>query len=241
MHVIHGRDEKWRLYVGQSNVLRIHIKYQHQDFRYRRDNSSLHTKAMQDSKFDHFVIFAVLPKALPARLDTDDKRVLLLNVLEMWCALLFQTLQPGDLGKWCPPAHQPSSSSGAAPPWFGLNMALPVAHMGEIEKKAGLSWTKHWAEVWKPSLDPLAQEYREVELLGGPARGNNGEVVPSTVAAATTKPKVVYRNRPAEKVYVSLGLPWIVSALAVGIYIGFSIGSAARRAPVPVVIKRRWW
>lgn len=218
MHMIHGRDEKWRLYVGQSLQLRVRIKYQHQDFRYRRDNSSLHTKAMQDSKWDHFVIFAVLPKALPAGLDTDDKRALLLSVLEMWCALLFETLQPQDLAKWCPPTHQPPSQ----PLWFGLNMRLPIDHSGDVERKAGVSWTKHWAAVLESSLDPLAQEYREVDLLGGPPRGKDGEIIPSTAATATAKPQVVWRTRKVqEQVFVPTS-PGLLFLVFVG---GFCLGA----------------
>lgn len=234
MHMIHGRDEKWRLYVGQSVNLRVRIKYQHRDFRHRRDHSSLHTKAMQDSKWDHFLIFAVLPKALPVRLATDEKRALLLNVLEMWCALLFHTLQPQDLAKWCPPSHQPSTT----PLWFGLNMQLPIEHAGGIERKAGLSWTKHWADVLNTSVDPMAQEYREVDLLGGPPRGEDGEVEASTVAPVTPKPRVVWRTRTVEKpVEVTVGRMWIVAAFAFGCWIGRIANSPVA---APVKRARRW-
>lgn len=90
-----GLDKKVRLYIGQANSIRPRIA-QHLNFRYRRDNPSLHYHALQQSIFNQFGLAALLPSpnignhALPG-LDRPD---LLLNLLEMWMCLVFRTLPP---------------------------------------------------------------------------------------------------------------------------------------------------
>lgn len=222
--MIHGVDGRWRLYVGQSAQLKNRIKRQHQDFRYRRDNSSLHNRAMDQSKWDNFVIAAVLPATLPPALDTPEKRALLLNVLEMWCALLFKTLQLRDLIQWSPPSR---ASDRAKCPWFGLNMQLPIEHAGQIDKREGLSWTKHWADVLAASEDPVALEYRRVNLLRG--QRQNEEVVTRPFGRQTA----TRNNGGASNVMM------VVMAMVTGIVIGISIGRKIG-STVPHVGRRRW-
>lgn len=91
IHIIHGRDKHYRYYAGQSNDLATRIKKQHLNFRYRYQNPSLHYHAMHESDFDTFVIVARIPDAEMARWKNEEM-ALVLNILEMWCALCFGTL-----------------------------------------------------------------------------------------------------------------------------------------------------
>ena len=106
--MIEGVDNNWRFYVGQSDNMSFRIRRQHQNFRYRRDNPSFHNFAMQKSRWDHFVILAELPPGPTAAGFTHQEQGLLLNLLEMWCALLFCTLQPSTMAEW----HQFGESRG---------------------------------------------------------------------------------------------------------------------------------
>lgn len=98
-----GLDKRVRIYVGQASSLRSRIA-QHLNFRYRRDNPSLHYYALQRSIYNVIGVLAVLPSpnmgghALPGM----DDPSLLLNLLEMWMGLVFRSLPASMLEEWLP-------------------------------------------------------------------------------------------------------------------------------------------
>lgn len=164
LHMIEGLDGTWRFLVGQSENMSFTIRRQHQNFRYRRDNPSLHSYAMQNSCWDHFVLLAVLPPSPTAAGFSQAEQGLLLNMLEMWCALLFCTLQPGELAHW----HEYGAAAASGKPWAGLNLACPLDH-GRPGKYV------NWRHGLGESDDSLARAY-VVEVLDRkrdvtPARG----------------------------------------------------------------------
>lgn len=83
LHMIEDMDNTWRFYVGQAENMSTRIRRQHQNLRYRRNNPSLHNFAMQNSRWDHFVILAVLPLGPTAAGFSQQEQALLLNMLEM--------------------------------------------------------------------------------------------------------------------------------------------------------------
>lgn len=164
MHMIEGLDNEWRFYVGQSDNMSYRIRRQHQNFRYRRDHPSFHNYAMQNSHWDHFIILAVLPPGSTTGGFNKQEQTLLLNMLEMWCALLFCTVQPETLAQW----HEYGATAGDGRPWFGLNLACPLEYGGPAKYI-------NWRHPLSESQNPLAQAY-VVEVLDGkreltPTRG----------------------------------------------------------------------
>lgn len=159
--MLYGQDEQWRFYVGQSSNLRetIHQKTQHPDP--SGLVPSLHQYAAAQSKWDAFVILAVLPKSLPLDFhQTEEKKILLINVLEMWCALLFHTLQQKDMQRWHMYRRYGHSGTDGKRPWHGLNIASPLAQ-GSEGRKADGQWAQHCSEILATSDDPLAKAYAE--------------------------------------------------------------------------------
>ncbi|KAF2706741.1 hypothetical protein K504DRAFT_536169 [Pleomassaria siparia CBS 279.74] len=145
-----GLDRTVRIYIGQSTHLRSRIA-QHWNFRYRRDNPSLHYHAMQNSIYNTFGILAVLPSATPGnqnhKLPGMDCPDLVLNILEMWMCLLFQSLPPQLLEEWLP--------TEAGKEWRGkdpmaLNIACPLDNGSKGQRK--------WLDL-SASEDPLVKEY----------------------------------------------------------------------------------
>lgn len=158
-----------RIYIGQSNTLNTRIK-QHWSFRYRRDNPSLHYYAMQQSIFDSFTVLATLPspgskgyKSLPGM----DQPELVLNVLEMWCCLLFRTLPRQTLEAWLP-EHLCKANKlyRGAVEGSGLNIAPPLDH--------GDRSSRSWVDL-SISADPLILDF--VKSCQNPAVGLKSEGV----------------------------------------------------------------
>lgn len=158
--MLYGQDEQWRFYVGQSSNLRetIHQKTQHPDP--SGFVPSLHQYAAAQSKWDAFVVLAVLPKSLPLGFhQTEEKKTLLINVLEMWCALLFHTLQQKDMQRWHTYRRYGHSGTDGKRPWHGLNIASPLAQQGSEGRKADDQWAQHCSETLATSDDPVAKAY----------------------------------------------------------------------------------
>ncbi|KAF2460780.1 hypothetical protein BDY21DRAFT_131720 [Lineolata rhizophorae] len=125
-----SRNQTVRIYTGQTRNLRHRIS-QHTSFRYRRDNPSLHYYALQQSASDRFQTLATLtaPSSAPGMHRPD----LVLNILEMWCGVVLQTL-PADIVKaWTPPGILIRKM-----PWRPLNVALPF-DQGDMENGASSS------------------------------------------------------------------------------------------------------
>lgn len=147
-----GIDKKVRLYIGQANTIRPRVA-QHLNFRYRRDNPSLHYHALQQSIYNQFGIAVILPSpnmgnhALPGM----DRPDLMLNLLELWMCLVFRTLPPQILKEWLPDDETISKHphEGKEGIFQGLNIALPLNH-GEK--------TRDWLDM-STTEDPLVRDY----------------------------------------------------------------------------------
>jgi hypothetical protein len=156
LHILKLPDNTWYWYVGQAHDLWNRIHSQHRDFRYRRDNPSLHYYAHDRSMYDRFVVLADLDDF--PRPTTSSNIRLILNLLEMWCCLLFRCLPAQTLNTWL---HEEDfydiSFDG---PVRSLNVALPL-DMGD-----GLASSKAF-ELLKESPDELARQYHADVRKGG--------------------------------------------------------------------------
>jgi len=112
-HIIHETDGVTRYYVEQAHNLARRIK-QHRGFFWRRDHPGLHYWALEQSSFDTFVVLANFMHDIP-------RPELALNILEMWCTLLFHTLQKSQLRDYLP--HTVLVKESRA-----LNVGLPLDH-----------------------------------------------------------------------------------------------------------------
>jgi hypothetical protein len=158
---LHGRwsldalkavGRKVRIYVGQAYSIRSRVA-QHLNFRYRRDNPSLHYHAMQNSIYNAIGLIAQVPSpnmgnhTLPG-MDCPD---LLMNLLEMWMCLVFRTLPLQTLEEWLPNegSVRKGRKSGAEGEFGGLNIASPL-DQGDKQRE--------WLDLGD-SEDPLIREY----------------------------------------------------------------------------------
>lgn len=147
-----GLDRRVRIYVGQAGSIRSRVG-QHLNFRYRRDNPSLHYHAMQNSIYNSIGLIAQVPSpnmgnhTLPG-MDCPD---LLLNVLEMWICLVFRSLPLQILDAWLPDdeAVKKGRKSGQEGEFGGLNVAMPLDQGGPHREWLDLSECE----------DPLILEY----------------------------------------------------------------------------------
>ncbi|KAH7414207.1 hypothetical protein DE146DRAFT_750369 [Phaeosphaeria sp. MPI-PUGE-AT-0046c] len=147
-----GLDRRVRMYIGQAGSIRARVA-QHLNFRYRRDNPSLHYHAMQKSIYNAIGVVAQIPSqgmgnhALPG-MDCQD---LLLNVLEMWICLVFRSLPLQTLEEWLPNdgSVKEGRKSGLEGEFCGLNIALPL-DQGEKQRE--------WVDLSNDE-DPLVREY----------------------------------------------------------------------------------
>jgi hypothetical protein len=146
-----GQDKKVRIYVGQAGSIRSRVA-QHLNFRYRRDNPSLHYHAMQHSIYNAIGLVAQIPssnignQSLPG-MDTPD---LLMNVLEMWMCLVFRTLPTQTLDLWLPSDGSVKRRKlGQEGEFGGLNIACPLDQGGTM---------REWVDL-SDSNDPLIRDY----------------------------------------------------------------------------------
>lgn len=153
---VFGLDKRIRIYIGQSISLRQRVA-QHLNFRYRRDNPSLHYHAMQKSIYNTIGALAVLPplNATNQSLPGMDAPDLLLNVLEMWMCLVFRTLPDETLAAWLPDdgTVNKSRKEGREGVFGGLNIASPLDN-GQRQRE--------WVDL-SESEDPLVREYLGVD------------------------------------------------------------------------------
>ncbi|KAE8138501.1 hypothetical protein BDV38DRAFT_282164 [Aspergillus pseudotamarii] len=117
LHILWRRSnpQKFWLYVGQAAELRERIRT-HNDIYRRKRNPSLHYHVW-DSAEDMDSVFVTLGAS---EKPTSAKTQLLLNLLEMWMALVFQTLTSLHLNEYLPESVNSL--------WSGhhLNVALPL-------------------------------------------------------------------------------------------------------------------
>ncbi|KAF2856266.1 hypothetical protein T440DRAFT_363700, partial [Plenodomus tracheiphilus IPT5] len=157
LNAILGLDKRVRIYVGQTTSLRQRVG-QHLNFRYRRDNPSLHYWALQGSVYNAFGVVAALPVGAAARgVEGMDDVGLMLNLLEMWVCLMFRTLPEQLLEEWLPdhPDVCKERKEGKEGVFGGLNVACPL-DSGSRERI--------WVDM-SGSGDPLVREYLGVDRL----------------------------------------------------------------------------
>jgi hypothetical protein len=77
---------------------------------------------------------------------------LLLNILEMWCCLIFQTLTKGSLARYLP------EDIKVRCPGIHLNVATPLQQRVYDEQDKSISVRKSFADLYR-SVDPLVQQY----------------------------------------------------------------------------------
>ncbi|KAF1944553.1 hypothetical protein EJ02DRAFT_452413 [Clathrospora elynae] len=159
-----GLDKRVRVYVGQSINMRQRVA-QHLNFRYRRDNPSLHYHAMQNSVYNTIGALVVLPSPNMGNMTLPgmDDPGLLLNVVEMWMCLVFRTLPEQMLEEWLPGdgTINTARKEGKEGVFGGLNIACPLNH-GERERE--------WIDL-SESDDALIRSY----LLHGTVEAKNEE------------------------------------------------------------------
>lgn len=149
LNAVLGLDRRVRLYVGQTISLRARVG-QHLNFRYRRDNPSLHYHALQNSIYNAFGTLATLPPSGSNQpgMDSPD---LLLNVLEMWMCLAFRTLPQQTLDHWLEGLEgiKKGHKEGKEGEFGGLNIASPL-DQGDTARE--------WVDC-SESDDPLVLQY----------------------------------------------------------------------------------
>lgn len=79
----------------------------------------------------------------------------MLNILEMWCCLVFKTLQPRVLREWLPEGLEVGVGMGVGMGVGGLNLAVPL---DQGTARAGRGTIK----LLEESEDPLVREYYEL-------------------------------------------------------------------------------
>lgn len=213
-----------RIYIGQASSLRPRVA-QHLNFRYRRDNPSLHYHAIQLSIYNAIGSLALLPSpnmgnhSLPGM----DDPALLLNLLEMWMCLIFRTLPPQTLAEWMPADVSAKRKLGKEGEFGGLNVASPLDQGVAGRAPVDLS----------ENDDPLIRDYLNTEAQKTSRLGVRGEEKIADVVdphAATKKAyaeKAQRRNTvPQRQVSVSSGT---VVAVGVAVVLGFALGRGLTR------------
>jgi hypothetical protein len=144
MHILWEPDDpvSYYLYVGQSVNLEERIR-KHNDPWYRARHPCLHYHVW-DSTPDMESIFIVLAST------DDDVPQLQLNLLELWCCLIFQTLPQQELRKYVSEEVSPSGSH--------LNVANPIWQSFTECKHDCYEHKERFKELIH-SCDPLVADY----------------------------------------------------------------------------------
>lgn len=150
LHIIWKRDdfEHFFLYAGQSTEL-AHRLAQHDSPQYRSKYPSLHYYVMglEDMVSDYVI--------LAENILASEYQSRILNILEMFAGLIFQTLDPKDLQKYLP------EEVGSFLPFCGLNIALPLWQSSPDRKPMGV-WHRVESSLLSPSSDSNDCEFSEV-------------------------------------------------------------------------------
>ncbi|EMD61300.1 hypothetical protein COCSADRAFT_39036 [Bipolaris sorokiniana ND90Pr] len=161
-----GLDKRLRIYVGQSHNLRARVA-QHLNFRYRRDHSSLHYFALQESVYNVLGAVIVLP-GVNSGPGTDDMP-LLMNVLELWMCLIFRSLPIQVLEEWLPDdgSVERKRKAGKEGVVGGLNVACPLDQGRDERTFVDLS----------DEEDPLIKAYLKEVRRKKKEKGEEDEIV----------------------------------------------------------------
>jgi hypothetical protein len=139
LHIVTLPDDQAYWYIGQAYNLSFRLNAEHRNYRYRRDHPSLHNYAMDRSISDRFIVLATLRQAT-------SRPDLVMNLLEMWCCLLFRSLPADSLEEWI---GKPEDGDFDVP---SLNVALPLDSGDDRASKRAIEWLKD-------ARDSLAREY----------------------------------------------------------------------------------
>ena len=150
LHIIWKRDdfEHFFLYIGQSTEL-AHRLAQNDSPQYRSKYPSLHYHVMEleDMVSDYVILADNIP--------VGEYQSKILNILEMFADLIFQTLDPKDLKKYL------SEEVGLCLPFRGLNIALPLWQSFPDRKPVGV-WHGVESSLLLPSSDSNDCEFSVV-------------------------------------------------------------------------------
>ncbi|OCL11756.1 hypothetical protein AOQ84DRAFT_437478 [Glonium stellatum] len=117
------------------------------DFRHRKEHPSLHYYALNHSDDDYYVTLAYVPKREPFGDPELSSDPLFLNLLEMWCCLMFRTLSKRYLIEFLPPDSEIKDRETEH-----LNIRLP------LEQNTPPDWPMI-QDVLRNSPDPLYKKY----------------------------------------------------------------------------------
>jgi hypothetical protein len=115
-------------------------------FRYRRDNPSLHYFALQRSQEDYYVTLSYVPDSGGCKYLGIQRSDLFLDLLEMWCCLMFRTLAKKYLEEFLPEDIQLRKETHE-----NLNLDLPLQGYSR-------NWNKI-RDILVESTDSLFQGY----------------------------------------------------------------------------------
>jgi len=150
MHIITDKKDPthYYLYVGQANNLQRRISDHCRDS-YQQNHMSLHYHVLRSMGGQG--TFVILTKYSPG---DDDVNVFLLNIMEMWCCMIFQTLPEKTLDQYLP------ADVKIPHPGAHLNLALPLSQFPDDPEEIKKSFS-HALD----STDPLIVEYfRKAQL-----------------------------------------------------------------------------
>ncbi|KAL8936538.1 MAG: hypothetical protein Q9216_004881 [Gyalolechia sp. 2 TL-2023] len=136
-------------YIGQARDLSVRVHRQHESKLYRSQNPCLHYYVWK--QLEAPVDFWILLAQVPILHFKADYRGLLLNIFEMLCALLFQTLPNDALDVYLDPTIARQSVTR------GLNVGLPI-HQGHTVEDSDVGTPIHYL---RDSIDPLLRSYYE--------------------------------------------------------------------------------
>lgn len=217
-----GLDRRVRMYIGQAGSIRARVA-QHLNFRYRRDNPSLHYHAMQKSIYNAIGLVAIVPAqsmgghALPG-MDCQD---LLMNVLEMWMCLVFRSLPVQVLEEWLPNdvSVKVGRKSGQEGVFGALNIALPL-DQGERQRE--------WLDLSEDE-DPLVREYCNL--------GKSPEVKSEEQERAKRRMEYVERAKSYNRHWAKVDTyPSQTTGIVLAVTMAILVGTALWRGGSP----RRW-
>jgi len=157
LHVVKEKPAKTkRFYVGQSRKFQERMA-KHMDFRHWEENPSLHNYALRRSESDYYVILSFVPDArtchrLGIRGDC-GKDAPLLDLLETWCCLMFQTLPERYLREFLPQGIPIQTNNG-------LNLQLPLRSSDSFRSDG-----PEIRNILAESPDPLHQAFYSWQSL----------------------------------------------------------------------------
>lgn len=137
-------SSSWRRYVGQSINCNHRVHHNHESATYRKSHPSLHYEYHEIAEEIFWLDPAFVPHFLPAGL---------LNIMELWQALVFRSLQESDLKDMLPEGGRGIADSELG---LGANVRNPLAQGLTFRESPDMGYYR-----FKNSPDPIKQAYFE--------------------------------------------------------------------------------